>query len=81
MPRQFNNFSFSFVSDLLYVKSNAEQRDDVTALASLEKQYPDLFSADFKKFIKEFEFVTEYLTHKYTVDGSVSSPDKLAPLK
>jgi len=61
----FGDLSFSFIMDLYRLKEKAIKTRDNTAIENLKKNYPGLFTEEFKEFIENVEESIEYLKEKY----------------
>ena len=70
MVDAFMNLSFSFIMDLYRTKSSAESRGDISAIDSLKRHYPELFTDEFEEFIEGLKATVAYLDRKYDEDFS-----------
>lgn len=61
----FMELSFTFIMDLYRSKVRAERDKDVSAIASLNLHYPELFSSEFAEFIENAKLATLCLDQKY----------------
>lgn len=65
MSEFLTGLSFSFVMDLYRIKKGAEERGDASAIQSLNKHYPELFSDNFNDFIEKLKLTITHLDSEY----------------